>query len=224
MPFSYSFEEWLRYQHFGPVDPNGEAYGRLREAYEQARSKAASHDVHNVVRTPPPLGEVRYAVAIEQDEKLWLTLWIRRSPKGEIFVFWPRGRGEWNPHTSYHRDGRFHSKSDGVKAGVQHRQRLDRFAGTEHLGVFAGHGTGASLCYPEGFTSVLRVPPGTLTGTSGSVLIDLIEPGHSPAPQHRDPASHTIVLEETYRDVSPWVVVAVTAPRTNVAPLRGTSE
>jgi len=50
-------------------------------------------------------GEHRYAVAVNNGGNLWLTLWVRRSKKGEFFVMVPRGDKDWNPHTSYHLDG-----------------------------------------------------------------------------------------------------------------------
>jgi hypothetical protein len=54
-------------------------------------------------------------VAVREDSDLWLTLWVRRSPKGEFFVMVPRGDRGWNPHTSYHLDGTLHMKSFGHK-------------------------------------------------------------------------------------------------------------
>jgi hypothetical protein len=33
-----------------------------------------------------PPREHRYAVAVREASGLWLTLWIRRAPKGEFFV------------------------------------------------------------------------------------------------------------------------------------------
>ena len=104
-----------------------------------------------------------------------------------------------------------HVHADGLKFGLQKRQRLDRFRGTEHLGLFGGHGAGAANCDPASFTAVLRAPPGILEGLRGSVLIDLVEPGVAPAAHHRDLPGRRIVREETYRDCSPWVVVAIAA-------------
>jgi hypothetical protein len=61
-------------------------------------------------------GEYRYAVAIRDDSGLSLTLWVKRSPKGEFFVMAPRAEPGWDPHVSYHEDGTFHSKSfDGSR-------------------------------------------------------------------------------------------------------------
>lgn len=206
-----TFEDWLRYQQLDGQPMPEETVVSLRTAYEHVKKAAEAHDVTAVIHRPPLPGEYRYAIAIEDNGKLWLTLWVKHSPKGEYFICYPRGRGTSNPHASYHRDGRYHQKSYGVKSLIQRRQPLATFKGTEHLGMFAGHGAGMAVCDPVAFTSVLRVPSGTLTGMRGCVLVDLVEPGQSPAAHHRDVPGLKIVAEETYRDCSPWVVVAIAA-------------
>ncbi len=37
------------------------------------------------MKLAPIVGEHRYAVAVREGTDLWLTLWVRRSPKGEFF-------------------------------------------------------------------------------------------------------------------------------------------
>jgi hypothetical protein len=54
----------------------------------------------------PIPGEYRYAVAIREAASLWLTLWLRRSPKPEFFVMQPRSDRGWDPHVSYHFNGK----------------------------------------------------------------------------------------------------------------------
>jgi hypothetical protein len=75
----------------------------------------------------------------------------------------PRQDGKWNPHSSYHRDGRFHMKSFGRKfEPAQKRQPLTGvFKGTEHLGSFGGHfpKTLGAKCDPKDFTGVIEVLP-----------------------------------------------------------------
>src|SRR5262245_4763111 len=127
-------------------------------------------------------GEHRYAVVIREDAALRLTLWIRHSERNEFFVMWPRGKGRWNPHASYHRHGRVHMKSRDRKVlPVQMRQPLTPgFRGSEHLGSYAGHApkTLGILCDPAEFTDVLEIPPGTLAPTRGTITVDLVEPGY----------------------------------------------
>src|SRR5262245_12372463 len=110
-----------------------------------------------------------------------LAMWVRCSPKGEIFVMIPRGDRDWDPHTSYHLDGRLHGKSHGRKTlAPQKRQPLNSaFKESEHLGIYAGHGksTGA-VCDPKTFDGMVIVEPGVLGPKHGAVGIDLVEPAY----------------------------------------------
>ena len=152
-------------------------------------------------------GEHRYAVAV-RDSGFWLTLWVRRSPKGEFFVMVPRADRGWDPHTSYHVDGTFHAKSHGRKFGQpQKRQSLTgTFRGTEHLGAYAGHGpkTVGAICDPAAFSGVVEVPIGILGPRDGCVLVDLVEPGCEPISW---PLSEAV--RRTFKDTSPWLVIRV---------------
>src|SRR5438874_2000308 len=129
-------------------------------------------------------GEYRFGVAVRDDDKLWLTLWVRRSPKGEFFVFQPRGDGDWNPHASLHADGTFHLKSHDFKMlHPQKRQRPDSIKGSEHLGAYGGHGpkTVGAVCDPSDFAGVFEVPQGILGPRNGQVVVDLLsEPDAAP--------------------------------------------
>ena len=122
----------------------------------------------------------------------------------------PRDR-EWNPHATYHLEGQYHNKSYGIALGVQQRQRLEHFKGTEHLGLFMGHGSPLPKCNPSDYTDVIRVPAGVLTGLKGGVMLDLIEPGVAPNPVYRE--LHEVIQEKIYKDCTPWLVMAVVVPR-----------
>ena len=50
-------------------------------------------------------GEQKYAVAICDGSDLWLTLWVRCSRKGEIFIMYPRGDRDWDAQGSVHSRG-----------------------------------------------------------------------------------------------------------------------
>lgn len=52
-------------------------------------SSALERDLMKLRRLAP--GEYRYAVAVREGAGIWLTLWVRRSPKGEYFVMVPQG-------------------------------------------------------------------------------------------------------------------------------------
>ena len=148
-------------------------------------------------------------MALQDGDELGLTFWIKRSAKGEIFLFYPRDP-EMDPHASYHRDGTYHQKTYGLAMGAQKRQPLDgSFRGVEHLGTFYGHGAGPRINDTAAFDDVLVAPLGILHGRGGCIVVDLVEPGARPAPHHRELLR--IVGERIYEDSSPWIVVAIAA-------------
>jgi hypothetical protein len=98
------------------------------------------------VKLPPPKPvEQRYAVAIRDGSDLWLTLWVRCSPAGGVFVMLPRREPDWDVHVSYHHDGKFHTKTLPPSRGYHDRpiSRAKRqpltaaFKGIEHLANLA---------------------------------------------------------------------------------------
>jgi hypothetical protein len=203
-----TFEGWLKYQQMDLQSMPEDMQAKVRSLFEEGKSKREAARLAVAFSRPCPVGEYRYAVAIDDGGDLRLTLVVRRSPKPEYFILFPRD-GEWNPHASYHLDGTYHNKSSDLvlMREAKKRQRLDQFKGTEHLGLFLGHGTAAPICNPANFTSVLKVPPGILGPRQGGVLVDLVAPGSCPNPLHRD--GRQIVLEKTYDDGEPWIAIAI---------------
>src|SRR6266852_3557322 len=70
---------------------------------------------------------VEYAVAVRDGTDMWLYKTIKRTGRGDIFVFWPFDlkRGG-RPHASYHADGRMHIKKEGeMPLKPQHVQKPD---------------------------------------------------------------------------------------------------
>lgn len=201
-----TFEGWLKgIQGIDPATATSEILADWRALYDELHKKPAPKV--GLMKLPPLMpGERRYAVAIRDGFNLWLTFWVRRAPKGDIFLIAPRANRTWDPHTSYHRDGTFHVKSFNRKFGTQQRQPLaDAFQGTEHVGAYAGHGKGiGAICDPEAYSGVVEVPPGVLGPLDGAVVVDLVEPG-------RDPISWPFdeVVRQTFRDAVPWIVIRV---------------
>jgi hypothetical protein len=148
-----TFDGWLRYQGFDAATLAPEELENWRSLFDEARESAAATPRVGLMKLPPlARGEHRYAVAVREGSDLWLTLWVRRSPKPEFFVFMPRGDRGWNPHASYHLDGTLHQKSFDHKFGSQKRQPLTSvFRGTEHLGAYMGHSPKAvgAICDPS---------------------------------------------------------------------------
>jgi hypothetical protein len=107
-----TFEGWLRYQKVDPATQTQEQMAEWQCAYEEA-CQADATPIGSIRPRAEP-GDCLYAVAVRKDSELRLTLWVRRSRKGETFVIMPLPRDpDWAPHASYHRDGRLHMKSRG---------------------------------------------------------------------------------------------------------------
>jgi len=201
-----SFEGWLSgAQGISPADLKPDQLAQWRELFDEL-TKNPSPKVGLMKLGPVTAGQCRYAVAVREGADLWLTLWVRRSAKGDIYVLVPRADSKWDPHTSYHHNGTFHAKSYGQKFGTpQKRQPLSgAFRGTEHFGAYAGHGpkTVGAICDPAAFSGVLEVPPGVLGPHDGAVVVDLVEPGCEPLSW-----PFIEIARKTFKDAVPWVVI-----------------
>jgi hypothetical protein len=204
-----TFEGWLKYQAIDAATLTAEQLTMWRGYFEEAKQRGAATPKVGLMKLRSIPGEYRYAVALRDGSGLWLTLWIRRSPKGEFFVIIPRSDREWDPHTSYHLDGTVHSKSFNVR--LPHVRKLQPltgpFRGTAHLGAHAGHGpkgVGAE-CDPGAFNGVVEVPPGVLGPSHGMVVVDLVEPEHEPLEwPFKGP-----VQQKVFCDFVPWVVIRI---------------
>jgi hypothetical protein len=202
-----TFEGWLRYQAVDPAATAPEAMENWRHVFEDAKKRTAAGPKVGTMKLQPVPGEHRYAVAVEDDSNLWLTLWVRRSRKGEFFVMIPRGDRDWDPHTSYHLDGTLHIKSYGQKMLVRKNQPLTgAFRGSEDLGSFAGHGPkgAGAICDPMAFCGIVKVPRGVLGPGQGEVKLDLVEPDHQPMS-----FPGNILAGQVFAHAVPWLVIRV---------------
>jgi hypothetical protein len=204
-----TFEGFLRLQAVDPSTATPSELATFRKLFDDAMVTRAATPKMGALKFKPAPGEHRYAVAVRESSELWLTTWVRRSPKGDVYVLTPRNDGDWNPHTSYHRDGTFHSKSFGHKSlvGTKKLQPLtDKFQGVEHLGMFAGHGpkTVGAICDPAMYSGVMEVPPGILGPRDGFVAVDLVEPG-----SELIDLLNPVIQEQVFRDAVPWIVIRV---------------
>jgi hypothetical protein len=203
-----TFEGWLRCQGFEAATTAPEGLETWRRSYEEMRERMAATPKVGRMKLRPLISEHRYAVALREGSNLWLTLWVRRSSRGEFFVFQPRADGGWNPHTSYHLDGTLHMKSYDQKMVATKRQPLTgKFSGTQSLGVISGHGPKGvgAICDPADFTGVVEVAPGLLGPHNGAVTVDLVEPGCEPIAS----LSTKIVKREIFYDTVPQVVITI---------------
>lgn len=204
----FSFDEWLEYQAVSRPDLSSEQEEEWSRAYHEAYqrwSESLPTDIRNFQKRS---GEFLYAVAERDDKQLYLALWIRRSNKGEIFVLIPRSDRKWNPHFSYHQDGRSHHKSHNHKTAPLRRQQPGtNFHGNECLGGFAtGDPKSGGVTFdPTSFTGVIEVGWNVLGTTHGSIILDVVEPGCEPIPM----PFKNIVACKTFQDVVPWLVVRI---------------
>jgi hypothetical protein len=200
-----TFEGWLGYQGIDLKTAPPDELAQWRAIFDEISKKPSPKiGLMNLGSIP---GEHRYAVAVREGPNLWLTLWVRRSPKGEFFVMVPRSGRGWDPHTSYHLDGTFHSKSFGRKFGGQKRQPLtSQFRGTVNLGAYGGHGPKGvgAICDPAAFSGVVEVSPGVLGPRHGMVVVDLVEPGCEPITW-----PFNEIARKTFKDALPWIVIRV---------------
>jgi hypothetical protein len=206
-----TFEGWLKYQGVAESVTSPEDLALWQSMFEEGRERAAAGGKVGLMKLRTVVGEHRYAVVVREGADLWLTLWVRRSPRGEFFIMLPRADRGWNPHTSYHLDGTLHMKShDRTVLPPQKRQLLTgEFRGSEHLGSYGGYGpkTVGAICDPTVFTGILEVGPGVLGPRDGSILVDLVEPGCEP----KDLSWFRAVDRRVFDDISPCVVITVGA-------------
>jgi hypothetical protein len=174
-----TFEGWSKYQGADLATMALEELKKWREIFEQVvRSQDTSPKV-GLMKLKRVPGQEKYAVAIRDGSDLWLTLWVRCSPKGEVSIMYPRGDREWDAHASYHEDGTLHQKSYGRVVMAVKRQPLATFKGSDHLGTYGGHGKrSGAVCDAGAFNGVVTVGPGVFGPVNGSVGIDLVEPGY----------------------------------------------
>lgn len=207
-----TFDGWLRYQGVDLAALKPDELTLWRRMYADGRAQAAAQPKIGRLKLPPlKVGELRYAVAVREGADLWLTLWVRRSDKGEFFVMIPRGAEGWDPHTSYHRDGTLHAKSYGQKfPSMGKRQPVNAFKGAEPLGYYAGHAprSEGAVCDAGAFSGVVEIPPGLLGPRHGGVTVDLVEPGQEP----REHPWAEIYRRVAFKDAVPWVVITVGRP------------
>ena len=178
-----------------------------RGYFEQARqSRETAPKVGRMSLKRP--GESLYAVAMRDGADLWLALLVKRSAKPEFFIFHPTVDGNWNPHSSLHKDGTFHLKSHDRKALTQKRQPPASIKGSEHLGAYGGFSPKSigAACDPSDFDGVFEAPPGVLGPRNGMVTVDLIEPGSGAHPlQH--PAEE--VDRRLFTDGTPHLLIRI---------------
>ena len=166
--------------------------------------------------------EKKYAIVVVRpggDRRLFGR--VRRSTNGDVYAVWaedesPRNltKGS-NPHASYHRNGRLHSKTCGRPALIKKLQ----VPGPQFLGNQPIEATNAdralSSTLPaasDHFDDVFEIQVNVLTGRQNQAFaVDLVEPGVEPV---RVTGKDKVLAEKVFRDATPWIVVSlVETPR-----------
>jgi hypothetical protein len=196
---------FLRYHAIDPATASPDLLAHFQGLFETRKTSPK----FGAMKLPPmQSGEYRYAVALREGSDLWLTTWIRRAPKGDIYVMTPRVDEGWDPHVSYHNDGNFHGKSFGTNLLPSKRQPLTpAFKGCAQVCMLSGHGPKSvgAVCDPTMFTEVVEVRPGILGPRDGFVAVDLVEPEHQPTKL----APHTLNQTSVLKHTLPWIVIRV---------------
>lgn len=176
-----TFEGFLKYQAVDPTVLTPNELAMWRGIFDDAMRRGESSPKIGLMKLRLIPGEEKYGVALRDGSDLWLTMWVRCSHKGEVFVIYPRADAG-NPHASYHLDGTLHNKSYGRADLPKKCQPLTvDFRESEHLGMFMGHGkSSGAVCDPTAFTGLVIVEPGILGPKHGSVGVDLIAAGYEP--------------------------------------------
>jgi hypothetical protein len=179
-----------------------------RRLFDEGMERGLSGNKIGLMKLKTVPGEYRYAIAVREGSNLWLTLWVRKSRNGEVFVMMPRGDRDWDPHTSYHLDGTLHSKSFGTTRHSQKRQPLtSSFRGTEQLPGYAGFGPKrvGAICDPAAFDGVVEIGCGILGPRNCTVVVDLVEPNCEPMPFSSAP----LPRQEVFQKSIPWIVISI---------------
>jgi hypothetical protein len=201
-----TFEGWVRYQGFDAATLAPDELADWRDVFDKARKDSLATPKVGLMKLARLPDEHRYAVAVRKRSGLWLTLWVKRSKKGEFFVILPRKDPGWDVHTSYHLNGACHMKSFGhVMMSKQLQPLTGTFRGTEHLGANMGHSAEhvGAICDPTDFSGVVEVRAGILGPRHGAVVVDLVEPGSEPI------AWDNVVQRRDFHDTVPSIVIRV---------------
>src|SRR5579864_2266733 len=96
-----TFDGFLRYQGIrGAGSLSTEDREMWRDIFDDAAARAAATPKVGLMKLKPISGEQKYAVAIRDGSDLWLTFWVRCSPKGDVYLLYPRSDREWDAHAS----------------------------------------------------------------------------------------------------------------------------
>jgi hypothetical protein len=202
-----TFEEWMDYQAVDVTSLGEDELKAWRSDYDASCEAQRQRKIWTP-RVRANVQDLLYAAAVRDASDLWLALWVKRTPKGDYFVMFPSDKPDWDPHASYHRDGRFHHKSHDRKMIASQRQVPGPgFKGTEQMLTtpldLESVQSGKTVCDPSQFTGVLEIPGEILHQGGHTVAVDLTEANGIALPQPRS----QIVIQRRFFDAVPEVLL-----------------
>jgi hypothetical protein len=163
-----------------------------------------------------------FAVAVRDGDDLFLWIRLRRAASTDIYYVLPTGREDdpewkkWNPHGSWHRDGRLHHKSFNKKMfPVEPRQEPNaEFKGAHNLitrGIALDEPrTFGVVCDPTKFSDVMEIPVEILSPKHYQTYtsINVSEPGLQ---RRLMDGTEEILKRQVFGDAIPHITVTVYA-------------
>jgi hypothetical protein len=160
------------------------------------------------------------AIAVRDGADLFLWIRLRRAARTDIYYVLPTGREneleweKWNPHGSWHRDGRLHHKSFDQKIfPAEPRQKPDaEFKGTYNLltrGIASDESRAFGVrCDPTKFSEIMEIPAGILSPKhyETHTSIDVSEPSLKPLLMG---GAEEILLQRIFDDAIPHITVTL---------------
>jgi hypothetical protein len=163
--------------------------------------------------------ERMFGIAVRDGADLFLWIRLRRAARTDIYYVLPTGREndlewkKWNPHGSWHRDGRLHHKSFDQKIFPAERQKPNaKFKGTYNLitrGIASDEPRAFGVCCdPTKFSEIMEIPAGILSPKhyETHTSIDVSEPGLKPLLMS---GAEQILLQRIFDDAIPHITVTV---------------
>jgi len=153
-----------------------------------------------------------YAVAVREDDEVYLFLRVRRNAKGEVFLMFPREQEGWNPHSSIHADGTHHQKAFYHKFHVQTGEKLTvGFQETKNVvtaGIASGEAQAINMrCKADEFSHVFEIPAEKLRAEKYRtyVSVDLTPPNGKPIIT----PDACVLQQHIFQDAVPWIVITL---------------
>jgi hypothetical protein len=144
---------------------------------------------------------------------------VRRSAHGDVYVVWSEYDSpstldrDSNPHASYHRNGRLHSKTYDRPTIVKQLQAPGKaFRGKQPIeATNADRALSATLPAVSGqFADLFEIPSELVTGRQNqAITVDLVEPGVAPV---RLTGRDLVLIDKVFQDSEPWIVVSLVEP------------